>query len=256
MQYVARIGTLPEWSAEIQVNADAGVRDEQWWVYLTPLVEIEPISFQELQAAQGGQLILKGRSGKYLTPDAIDSLTFVAKNPAQQADVESITQKPVGLAELPDKEEITFQQWRQIASGTLKLEAHVSDYIVEPLLRWAQAEDDMLTRTRDGWQREFKTASGYVDFALRMLWKHEFVPVEVKLGVQRPTSGTWTDSPDFRQLRRYMDDLGAPGILIDARSIFLVEPGADAPYKELIRTEVTEEELMYALRYHPIGKRY
>jgi hypothetical protein len=254
VRYVARIGTLPEWTDQVDVNAAGEVRTQQWWVYLTPPIEIEPIPFKDLQDAHDGQLILKGRSGKYLPPDAVRSLTFKAKKAHEQAEVDSVTQVPTGLAALPNKDAIDFAVWRQIAAGALRLEADVSDYIVEPLLRWSQAEDELLTRTRDGWYREFKTRSGYVDFVLRMTHAFEFVPIEVKLGMHRPTSGDWMDSPDFRQLRRYMDDLNAPGVLIDARSILLVMPGATSPYKELVRTEVTESELMHALRYHPIGK--
>lgn len=254
VRYVARIGTLPEWTDEVEVNAAGEVRSEQWWVYLTPPVEIEPIPFKALQAAHEGRLILRGRSGKYMAPTAVRSLAFKAKDPQEQFAVDRITQVPVGLADLPDKQTIDFATWQQIAAGALSLEAQVSDYIVEPLLRWSQAEDEQLTRTRDGWEREFKTQSGYVDFVLRMTHAFQYVPIEVKLGMHRPRSGDWMDSPDFRQLRRYMDDLNAPGILVDARSILFVMPGAPAPYKELIRAEVTEAELMHTLRYHPIGK--
>jgi hypothetical protein len=52
------------------------------------------------------------------------------------------------------------------------------------------------------------------------------------------------ESPDFRQLRRYMDDLDAPGLLIDAHSVLLVRRGEDSPYAEVVRSEATWDDVV------------
>jgi len=235
--FVARLASLPFWDSETEVNALNAVDRHQWWAYTTSLIEIEPIPFKALQKAGDGFLILKGRSGKYLCPDTIGSLTFTAKIPEQQAELDLVARRPKGDARLPDRTTMTVEEWTKIPSGLLPLEAKVSEYIVEPLANFIASAPHWVG-TSLTMKREHAVPNGSVDFLMTM-GKVEMAAVEVKLAVRRPASGVWTDSPDFRQLRRYMDQLELPGILIDAQSIFLVDPGADSPHQEIVRSDAT-----------------
>lgn len=68
--------------------------------------------------------------------------------------------------------------------------------------------------------------------------------VEVTSRVDRADKAIWAALPDFMQLRWYMNELNAPGILIDAQSIFLVNLGADEPYAEIRRSDATWDDLV------------
>jgi len=241
--FVGRLASRPFWETDIEVNAIKTVGRHQWWVYLTPLVEIEPIPFSTLQAAQDGQLLLKGRSGHYLHPEAVGRLTFKAKNPDQQAELDRVAQKPVGDTALPEISTITFEQWVQINPALLPLEAKVSEYIVQPLQKLLNLPSPQLRALPDLVLRpQHRVSKGVVDFVVSAA-EVLLAAVEVKLAVERPGSGIWSESPDFQQLRRYMDVLNLPGILIDAHSILLVKVGADSPHAEIIRAKATPEDL-------------
>lgn len=247
--FVARLASRPFWQTDVEVNAIEAVDLHQWWAYTTPLIEIEPIPYQALREAAGGYLNLKGRSGHYLPPKVIAALSFKAAHAEQQDELERVAQAPVGMAELPDQAELTFEEWRRIPSGLLPLEAKVSEYIVKPLETLLYGPGWEWTRTREPRieptlgpvvKPEYKVPSGFVDFVFE--YGGPPVPalaVEVKLAVLRPSSGGWADSLDFRQLRRYMDALDVPGLLVDAQRLYLVKPGADAPYAEIVRAKAT-----------------
>lgn len=88
--FVARLVEYPFWSDELEVHAREPIDDRQWWTTLTPLVEIEPIAFRSLQEAHGGRLVLRGKTGKRLSGAAVGLLTFRAKDPAHQTEVDRI----------------------------------------------------------------------------------------------------------------------------------------------------------------------
>lgn len=96
-------------SRDIPVNADQPVADTQWWGHFTTPIEIEPIPVDVLRRAAGGHLPLRGRSGLYLRPDTIEALSIRAKNPADQAALDRVLAVPVGLADLPHPDDITFE---------------------------------------------------------------------------------------------------------------------------------------------------
>lgn len=66
--FVARAASNAFFSVEIDVNADTAVSAQQWWVFLTPPVEIDAITFAVLRAATDNHLILRGRSGSSCIP--------------------------------------------------------------------------------------------------------------------------------------------------------------------------------------------
>lgn len=249
--FVARLASRPFWRNDLAVNADRKLNDNQWWAYLTPLMEIEPIPYSTLQEAAGGYLPLRGRSGHYLGPETIKALNFTATNPNQQEELDRIAQPPTGLPELPDARTLSFDEWRQIPSGLLPLEAKVSEYIVQPLQRliweapYSTSEHPLIDMSLGPiLSREYRVSSGFVDFVLEFGGPPKpALAIEVKLAILQPASGVWGDSADFRQLRRYMDDLGTPGLLIDAQRILLVHRGADAPFAEIARTTATWDDV-------------
>ena len=240
--FITRAASNAFFSRDIAVNADGKVADEQRWAYFTHLIEIEPISFKTLQAASDGHLILKGRSGKFLRPETLKALTIRAKDTNDQAELDRILSMPVGLATLPQPDEIDLEVWKAIAPGALPLEAHVSSHLVEPLLRL------LLHETPLTWTREHRVHGGSVDFVVM----HQGVPtvaIEVKLATPEPPGGAWSESNDFIQLRRYTDELATPGILIDAHRVLLVEHRANQPYLDVARRTVTLEHIE-AIRQH------
>lgn len=251
--FVARLASRPFWRTDLHVNADRTVDSHQWWAYLTPPIEIQSIPYKTLREAAGGYLPLRGKSGRYLPPEVIRALVFVAARPDQQPELERAVRVPAGHAELPDRLRMTFDQWRRIPSGLLSLEAKVSEYVVRPLGEWVYGPDRAWTGgTREPHIEptvgplvipEYRVPSGFVDFVFQYPASTPALAVEVKLSVLRPSSGVWADSPDFRQLRRYMDDLGTPGLLADAQRLLLVRRGEDSPFAEIVRTEATWEDM-------------
>lgn len=241
--FVARLASRPYWQTDVEVAADKAVNPHQWWAATTPFIEIEPIPYKTLQEAVGGYLPLRGRSGHYLSPRTISALKFSAQDPARQAELDQIAQVPVGHPELPAKGDIDFERWKQIPSGLLSIEAKVSEYVVEPLA--AILADAPPTRLPNPYklEREHRVPGGIVDFVFRWGELPPVAAVEVKVAILRPVSGVWSDSPDFLQLRRYMDALEAPGLLVDAHSVLLVKPGADAPSAEIVRSEATWKDV-------------
>lgn len=242
VHFVARAASNAFFSREMSVNALGTVADEQRWACLTPLIEIEPIPFKSLQAAAGGHLILKGRSGKFLRPDTLEALTIRAKMPEDQAELDRIWTMPGGLADLPRSEDVDLDTWRMISPGALPLESHVSSHIVEPLLRM------LLRGTSLTWSREHRVGRGSVDFVV-LEQGVPTVAIEVKLVTLEPPGGDWSKSRDLKQLRRYTDKLAVPGILVDAHRVLLVEHGADQPYLDVARRSASDEQIQ-AIREH------
>jgi hypothetical protein len=253
--FVARLASDPFWDAEIDVNAETTVDSHQWWAYTTQLIEIEPIPFKQLNAAHNGSLILKGRSGKYVTPLHLSSLEFSATIRRDRAELRNVVQIPTGLAELPDPTTIELEAWRSIASGTLRLEALVSRYVVEPLFRYL-GEAWEWAAFRPTLKPQYRVSAGFVDYVVT--GAEPLLAVEVKLAIRRPQGDDWMTSPDFRQLRRYMDELDVPGILVDSNSVILVNPGGDKPDTEFSRAEATSKDLegIASLMYLAMNEKY
>jgi hypothetical protein len=246
--FVARFASIPFWDQDVEVNAVTHVTPNQWWVFTTPPIEIEPIPYADLRAAAGGHLLLKGRSGHYLSPEAVSALTFTAKDPDQQSEVDRVARTPTGDPRLPDPRNMRFEQWKSIPSGALPLEAKVSEYVVEPMFAGLVDVPQIFDLTlATVLTREYRTATGYVDYVVEIA-ERPVLAIEVKLAVQRPASGVWLDSPDFRQLRRYMDELDVPGLLIDAHGILLVESGADGPRKEIVRARAKVSDIEFLVQ--------
>jgi hypothetical protein len=242
VHFVARAASNAFFSADISVNAQTAVADQQWWVYLTPPVAIRPISFKALQAASNDHLILRGRSGRFLHPEVIAALPVEGSTREDKAEVERIWIEPTGIAELPQPADITVSVWRALAAGALALEAHVSRYIVTPLLSHVLAGTELTVRP------EYRVGRGSADFIVL----HEERPVaviEVKLAVNVPAGGEWSKCDDYLQLRRYMDALGVPGVLVDSHRVLLVDLSESRPPQDIQRRHASDAELELIRRH-------
>ena len=242
--FVARIASRPFLETGVERSPDDEFDPNQWWCYLTPLVEIEPIAYEELKAATDGHLLLRGKGGKYLSPRAIARLTFTAARVDEQGLVDRITQVPEGPVELPAIVDIDLPTWSSIPAGMLAVEARVEDYIVDPLLGFVNERrgDARVPLPRLVPERQFRLARRIVDYAILC----DGIPlgaVEVKLSLRRPVGGEWMTSPDFRQVRAYMDEMDVPGLLVDSRSVWLVPRGAEAPSYAFERASMTDADI-------------
>ncbi|MDF2916585.1 MAG: hypothetical protein K0S70_802 [Microbacterium sp.] len=249
--FVARLASRPFWLTDVVAADDKFVGGHQWWAWITPPVEVQPIPYGVLRAAADGYLPLKGRSGHYLSAGMISRLTFQAADPHEQSELSQVAQAPVGMAELPTPGTTSLDEWRRIPNGLLPLEAKVSEHIVAPLqhLMWDAphtSEDHPLGDPTLGphFWREHRLPSGYADFVVTYGGPpRPALAIEVKLSAIQPPSGLWADSADFQQLTRYMGDLGTPGALVDAQRILLVRQGEDAPFAEITRAEATWDDV-------------
>ena len=245
VHFVARAASDAFFSDAMEVIAERPVSKAQHWAYLTPLVPIDPIPLSALRAASGGLVVLHGKAGKYVPPAVLGALPFVAKDPADQGLIDQIVTAPTGVAGLPRPQDTTLEQWRQIAAGALPLEQYVSDHLVEPLLRL------LLAGTGLTWAPRHKVGRGAVDFAV-MRADTPVCVIEVKLACTARPGGTWSRTREARQLRRYTDALGVPGILMDANLILLFAADTDEPHLEVERRTATSTQLA-AVRAHLCG---
>lgn len=233
VHFVARAASRAFFSRDIPVNAQRAVANEQWWGYFTAPIEIEPIPYETLRGLAAGHLLLRGRSGVYLRSDLVDGLTVLAKDPADQAQLERIVRTPTGLSDLPAPAMMTLDEWSRLGAGALALEKQVEQHIVEPLLNFA------LAGTSFRWERQYRIGPGIADYAILGPDKPACV-VEAKLAVRLARDADWTNCKDFQQARRYAADLGCRAMLIDANRIYLIDAGADAPYTIIERSQVSQ----------------
>jgi len=236
VHFVARVASRAFCSREVSVNAETRVAKEQWWCFLTPPIEIEPIPYSVLRDLAGGYLTLRGRSGRYLRPEVVGGLPVVAQRVQNAGELERVFQAPTGRADLPPARDITAASWRSIAAGALDLESQVEEYLVEPLLRMCLGASRGMS-----WEKSFRVGSKVADYAVLKDGSPTCV-VEVKLAVRESPDGVWENSKDFQQLRGYADSLECPGVLIDANRIYLIDGRASAPHRVVVRSETTDRD--------------
>ncbi|MEZ5380998.1 MAG: hypothetical protein R2754_04290 [Microthrixaceae bacterium] len=230
VRFVARALTWAEFDPTRGVNSIKKVDPHQWWTFLSPFVPVDSISFKQLEEHFGHKLILRGKPTHYVPPRAFDRIVDgLGELDDEQA---LILQRPVGNDELPPAGEIGLAELTEMAAGALNTESMVEEYVVEPLLGLAFPASDGFRITR-----QHRLESGRIpDFAvfngdeLRGL-------VEAKLGIGRG-SGPLAGCPEVEQIRRYCQEAGLPGLLIDANEIVLVSPDEDEPVGYLDRVSL------------------
>lgn len=227
IRYAARAASDAFFSTDLSVNSDQEVASQQWWVYTTPLIEIEPVSFRALTEAAQGHLIVKGRSGRFLHPDIVDRLNLAAHDPRRQHALDAVFRRPNGMADLSDPRSLSINELREIASGALRIEQDVSMYVVEPLLR-------LIGVKRENWRREYRVGRGLADYVVVAKDLPKCV-VEVKLATVL--------EKDMKQLQRYSSHLKCPGILIDSRRILLAAAASTTPLAVFERSRLSTHDL-------------
>lgn len=248
IRFAARASSNPFFNSALGVNAERAVDPHQWWITHTPLHEVPPISFNELSEALGGHLVLKGKPRHYLPPAVIEHLaTAMAERnggAGLDAALAQVLQTPVGDPDLPDPATVSLDSWTRMADGALKLERQVEQYVVEPLLRMALTAEVGLE-----WKQAYRIpGAGIADYAIL----RDGVPtgvVEVKLGIAEPGNARWADSSEFAQVKRYMDRLQVPGMLVDSRRAHLIHLGASAPTRSIDRITGTAQDLTAIARH-------
>lgn len=219
-------------------ETDQGWSGRQWWTHIAPMVEVEPVALADVIDVIGDTVML-GRSGRYVRPEHAAKLAPLLKaRRAEDSDlIARIVQPVVGRSSHPDPADLTLDQWRQLAAGSLRLEADVERLIVEPLLRFALANEP-----NKGFAKAYRAGRRVVDYVIH----DESGPVcavEVKLRVRRSRTAPWTSCKDFEQAADYGRRLSVPAILIDAFDIHLIRPGDDEPHATLKRSVFLEYDL-------------
>ncbi|QGF22816.1 hypothetical protein [Raineyella fluvialis] len=221
---------------------------KQWWCHTTPPVQIEPITLTQLQSVIG-KTVMTGRSGRFMHPSHANELAALVRplHARDAGDLIRVLRPVVGQADKPDPASMDLTAWRELAAGSLALEAHVERYLVEPLLRLALCDDpDVSTR------KAFSIGPKVVDYAV-IRGEDPTCVIEVKLRVRRPKSGAWADCADFMQAAGYGQALERNAILMDAFTIHLIPPGADNPSWNLDRHRLTDTDLA-VIRDHLLGR--
>jgi hypothetical protein len=243
---VARAASRAFFDTSLDGGEGRNFAREQWWCYLTPLIEIEPIPLATLQHLADGFLPLRGKAGTYLRPDFVCSLPVTAKRDRDKAALQRVLQPVVGLPDFPSPDSITAETWRTIASGALPsqelkkrqpLEKQVELYMVEPLLRLTLSEEVGM-----GWQKSYRVGRKVTDYVVT----RDGVPVcviEAKVAVRKARHGGWSDSKDFQQVRGYADALACSSALIDANRIYLINAHAAEPHLIFDRRDCSIEDL-------------
>lgn len=239
--FVARAASAAFPRSDLAVNADRDVQDQQWWVYCTPLLPIEPLSYQQLREASDGQLLLRGRSGKFMKPDTIAALPFISQLPEFQEYVDDVAKTPAGRAELPPPESMTLADIVALAGGALTLESDVEQYVVEPLLRSTLADTGL------EWMRQFPVGRKRADYVVTRDGFPMCV-IEVKLAINNV--GHWHRSPDVAQVVGYARTLDVPAVLIDTQRVALIERGAVVPTHVIDRSDFLSRATQTTLRTH------
>lgn len=245
IRFVGRAASYPFFADDIEVDGDGRAGNRQWWVHFGMVAPTSPIPFNAIKEAFDGHVVLRGRP-TFLPPRVVERLLPLVGDDLVEMGLVDI---PTGSTDLPDPRQTSLDKWSALASGAMTLERHVEDHVVEPLLRFAFANDPEVT-----WTRQHRTPNGgAVDFAT---WRGSDLAaaIEVKLGTRFRETGARAGSPDFGQIRRYMDELGVPGMLIDANRLFLFKQGEEWPHLVLERAAVTPEDIGTVARHLSTGE--
>ena len=215
-------------------------RKEQW-AYLSAPIEIEPIELRDLRAAANDSLNLRGNA-QFLRPEWIEKLTFISSDESLDDELLRLAQVPSGNPDLPDPKTSHLDQLRDLAVGAMFNEKQVERHFVEPLFRLAMSSAKLLPQHPIRRRR--------ADYLVEIEGRPCGI-VEVKLAIDEGR-GNWSESPDFRQVRWYADELGLPAVLVDAQRILLIDRGASEPRAELLRRDLSEQGLA-SIRGHLLG---
>lgn len=233
--------STPFFDPQLGVNALGEVSRYQWFVETTPVVDVNPVSYRALCNVLGEEINLRGRSGKYIPPDAANALLrrmTVLKCPPRIR-VRDILKPVIGRADLPDPRNMTLDDWRAMPSSLLRIEREVERFVVEPLLRFCNLAD-----WRASWVRQHRVGRRAADYVV-LAGAQPCSVIEVKQRVKAPRGRLqdWARSPDYVQLSDYGSRLGCASALIDCDEIFLFSPRPARLLRRLERRTLTAQQL-------------
>lgn len=245
VQFVARAAGHAYFDDDGPIGATWSGR--KWWVPISPMVEVAPIPLAELHQVIGKKVML-GRSGHYVRPEHAAQLADAVRavRPEDAPLLARILQPVRGRADHPDPATLDLSAWRDVAAGSLRLEADVERLLVEPLLRMTVGDLDDASVAR-----AYRVDGKIVDYVV-LRDDRPACAVEVKLRVRKAPTTPWGKCKDFEQAAGYGKLLGAPSILMDAFDIHLIPPGAKEPSLSIKRSAFLHEDLA-TLRSHTIG---
>jgi len=230
---------------DINVNADRGVTSHQWWTHVCPMAITEPLSLETIREAHGHDVILKGRSGKYLPNTVANRLlakTNIAYSPAQWC-TNAVTVGVIGRDEIPDPSTMSLQDWCDLPSGVLRTESEVEEVIVLPLLRFALPPASDLSI-----ERQYRVGRRLADFAITRSGAPVGI-IETKRRLRIPENSHWSESPDVQQAAYYARRFGVPYVLIDCDQIACFEPTSQEPTLRVNRRCATWEDCQAIGKY-------
>ncbi|WP_344951669.1 hypothetical protein [Terrabacter ginsenosidimutans] len=244
VHFAARAVSYAHFRGDISVNATTEVNDHQWWVRVSPMIELNSIPLDSLREAFNGHLMLKGRSGRYIPTAAVSQILAQAR--ARRPREGRRMLKPVRASVALPR---TLSRWRDFTAGELTLtgrrvlEARIEEHIVNPLLSLA-----CITF----YQQQYRVGRGFADYVVQDSGLPASV-IEVKVRVKEPLHAPWVTSPDFAQVMRYSHALGGcPAMLIDSHRVFLIGPGDDSPSRIIERARANRNDLK-DIRSHLLG---
>jgi len=239
--YAARIQSPPLYEPPLLDEEDRATYPHQWWASINAITPTDPVDYLTLRDLFDGQLVLRGRAGTYVPPGAVRAI-----RDAQASDprLDLVLQLPTGEPGLPpDPKAMTLAEWSRLAAGRFKVELHVEDYVVKPLL-------EMIVDMTPGTAYQSKAHLGTLvpDFSL-YLGAELAALVEVKLGIRGRQDGREWAGPDVDQLFRYCSRANVPGLLIDANRVMLFELATREPVAVLERSRMTQAEVGIIARH-------
>ena len=193
------------------------VRSTSWWALLTPPLWIPPVPVTVLRDAVGGSLPMRGRSGRYLPPAAVQRLNARIGRAGETSVALEAILRPTTAGALPELRgpgALDMPSWRALAG--------------EPTLRLAQGHPIGATKEAD-----------YV--VLR-----DGVPrcvVQVKLRLRRGRDGRWPHSLDVTEATGYAATLGTGAVLVDAFDVHLIAAGAQDPFHSFTRARASARDI-------------
>lgn len=238
LHFVARAVCDAFFERDTDPSSGAVFGPAQWWAYVSPLVPVEPVDGAKLRELLE-QPVMRGGSGHYCKPIGIERLREHLALEVPGVDLALVLPMPMGVAGLPNPDDMTLDEWRNMADGALYPEKVVEQFVVEPLLAIAlgkrRAECEVVGQYPIG----RKSADHVI---LR-----DGVPVcviETKVTVRRPIGPDWSTSPDFRQVANYARELNVPGILVDAHAVYVLSSDLQRIEREFERRTATAGDLV------------
>ncbi|SOC53728.1 hypothetical protein [Ornithinimicrobium cerasi] len=232
--YAARVESPPTYADPDAEDARAKW-PHQWWSWLSAFVALDPVPHTKLMEYFGGQLVMRGKGGRYVPPWVVTQLLL---DQPSEPTKDLVLQVPSGNPELPDVgQALTLAAWKELAAGAFRFEADVEHYVVEPLLNWLVNGMDPRR-----WTSKAPLGSLVPDYSI-FIGDVLAAVVEVKLGIRGIRQGNSWVGPDLDQVRKYCTAGGVPGLLVDSNRILLFDAGDPVPVAVFERSRLTPLQL-------------